>query len=50
MVLPRLMLDEQKSSVHSRDFSSEDAVKSMEVRSKYLAIIYEGTACRILNE
>jgi hypothetical protein len=36
MILPRMTLNEQKSSVHSIDFGSENTVKIMKAIRKYL--------------
>jgi hypothetical protein len=40
MILSRLTTDEQKSSVHSIEFGSENAVKTMEAVGKYVIVIY----------
>jgi hypothetical protein len=41
----RLMPHEQESSVHSTELGSENNVKTTEMTRKYLAVIYESTAC-----
>jgi hypothetical protein len=43
MTLPLLVPGEWKSSVHSIDFCSENAVKTMETTGKYMAVKYEST-------
>jgi hypothetical protein len=49
MTFPSLMLDEQESSAHSIEFSSEYGANILQIR-KYLAIIFEVVACRYMNK
>jgi hypothetical protein len=44
-----MSVDEQKSSVYSIQFGSEDAVKTVQAVER-LAVVYESTACRPLNK
>jgi hypothetical protein len=41
-----LVVDEQKSSVHSIELGDEDAVKTVQTVAERLAVIYESTVCR----
>jgi hypothetical protein len=50
IALPRLTPDAQKSSIYTIEFGSEYTVKIMQTIGKYLAIMYEGTACRFMNK
>jgi hypothetical protein len=49
MILPLLVVDEQKSSVYGIQLDREDTVKTEQAVAECLAVLCESTACRSMN-